>query len=57
MEVDVIIRNKMEPQKAKIFSEGKLVKVVPDKPVWAVSPGQIAVFIKNDVVLGGGWIK
>jgi tRNA-specific 2-thiouridylase len=56
MNVEVLVRNKAEPQKAKIVVEGKRVKVVPAKPVWAVSPGQIAVFLKGDVVLGGGWI-
>ena len=55
--VDVIIRNKMKPQKAKLFPYGKGVKVIPKEPIWAVSLGQIAVFIKDDVVLGGGWIE
>lgn len=53
----VVIRNKMEPKPVKIEPAGKRFKVIPDQPVWAVSPGQIAVFIKGDVVLGGGWIQ
>ena len=56
MNVDVLVRNKSEPQKARIVVVGKRVKVTPAKPIWAVSPGQIAVFLKGDVVLGGGWI-
>ncbi|MDD5181898.1 MAG: tRNA 2-thiouridine(34) synthase MnmA [Candidatus Nanoarchaeia archaeon] len=56
MNVDVLVRNKAEPQKAKILIAGNQVKVTPAKPIWAVSPGQIAVFLKGDVVLGGGWI-
>lgn len=57
MNVEVIIRNKMKPQKAKIVPKGKQLLVLPKKPFWAVSPGQIAVFLKGNVVLGGGWIK
>jgi len=57
MDVEVLIRNKTAPEKVKIVPEGEKVKVVPKKPVWAVSPGQIAVFIKKDLVLGGGWIE
>jgi tRNA-specific 2-thiouridylase len=57
MNVEVIIRNKMKPQTARIVPKGKQLLVVPTKPVWAVSPGQIAVFIKGKIVLGGGWIK
>ena len=56
LKAEVIIRNKMKPVKATISPQREKIKVVPEKPVWAVSPGQIAVFIKKDVVLGGGWI-
>ncbi len=56
-ESDVIIRNKMKPTPARIIPEKNKIKVVPKNPVWGVSPGQIAVFIKKDIVLGGGWIE
>ena len=52
----VLVRNKTKPKKVRVIPEGGKVKVVPLEPIWAVSPGQIAVFIKKDVVLGGGWI-
>ncbi|MCD6576203.1 MAG: tRNA 2-thiouridine(34) synthase MnmA [Nanoarchaeota archaeon] len=52
----VLVRNKTQPKRVRIIPEGKKAKVVPLEPIWAVSPGQIAVFIKKDVVLGGGWI-
>ena len=52
----VLVRNKSQPKKVKVIPQGKRVKVVPLEPIWAVSSGQIAVFIKRDVVLGGGWI-
>ena len=56
LNVEIIIRNKMKPVKARIFPEGKRVRVVPENPIWAVSSGQLAAFIKRDIVLGGGWI-
>ena len=54
--VEVLVRNKTQPKKVKIIPQGKKIKVVPREPIWAVSPGQIAVFIEKDVVFGGGWI-
>jgi tRNA-specific 2-thiouridylase len=56
MDVEVLVRNKAVPQKARLVPKGKHILVIPKKPIWAVSPGQIAVFIKKDLVLGGGWI-
>lgn len=54
---EVIIRDKMKPVKADLIPNDDCIKVLVKKPVWAVSPGQIAVFVRKDVVLGGGWIK
>jgi tRNA-specific 2-thiouridylase len=56
MLVQVLVRNKTSPRKVKIVPEGDKLKVIPLEPIWAVSAGQIAVFIKKDIVLGGGWI-
>lgn len=56
MEVEVIVRNKSRPQKAIITPEKNRVKVETVEPIWAVSPGQIAAFLKDEFVIGGGWI-
>lgn len=56
MNAEVLVRNKTEPKQCRIVPEEERVRVETAEPVWAVSPGQIAVFIKGDVVLGGGWI-
>lgn len=58
--VEVIVRNKQKPHKAVIIPDKKMknkVKVVSDEPIFAVSPGQLAVFFRNDLILGGGWIQ
>jgi len=53
----VRIRYKHREEKAKIYLSGKSsARVVFEKPQWAITPGQSAVFYKNNVVLGGGII-
>ncbi|MCS6969129.1 MAG: tRNA 2-thiouridine(34) synthase MnmA [Bernardetiaceae bacterium] len=42
---------------ATIIQEGNRVKVLFDKPVYAIAPGQAAVFYEGDDVVGGGWIE
>jgi tRNA-specific 2-thiouridylase len=37
--------------------EGDLARVTFDNPQWAITPGQAAVFYRNDLVVGGGWIQ
>lgn len=54
---EVKIRYLHKQAKARIKVIGKSVQVVFKQPQFAITPGQAAVFYKNDTVLGGGWIK
>lgn len=54
---EVQIRNRFEPQRATVGVENGQVVVEFDEPQRAVTPGQGAVFYREDVVVGGGWIQ
>jgi len=57
LEVDVKIRYSLKVSKAVITQEDDIIKVILDEPQRAVTPGQIAVFYDNDIVIGGGKIQ
>lgn len=54
-EVQVRYRSKPVPCTLKPL-DGHGVEVRPDEPLPSVTPGQAAVFYRNEQVLGGGWI-
>jgi tRNA-specific 2-thiouridylase len=58
MDVDVKIRYKALPERAVIYpiSQNK-VKIIFNKPVKSVTPGQSAVFYLGENVIGGGIIE
>ena len=48
-------RDKLEPALVISISEDR-VKVIFDKPKWAITPGQSVVFYEDDILIGGGII-
>ena len=58
MEVTVKTRYSSKVANAKIMQEDKgTIKVIFEEPQRAITPGQSAVFYKDDIVVGGGKIK
>lgn len=55
--VKVKIRSTMMEEDAVISPKNNNIYVKFDRPQWAITPGQSAVFYENDVVLGGGIIS
>ncbi len=54
---EVKIRHRHEPAPATIESTSpREVRVIFDQPQRAITPGQAAVFYRDEVVAGGGWI-
>ena len=56
IEVTTKVRYKSEGVKSTIKMEGSVIKVYFQEEVFAITPGQSAVFYKNDMLLGGGII-
>ena len=56
MEVDVKIRFRSKPVKATIFAENESYTIVTHQPLYAVTPGQSAVFYEGNDIVGGGII-
>jgi tRNA-specific 2-thiouridylase len=57
LEAEVQVRYRGTPVGARISKSGSGARVVFDKPVQAVVPGQFAVFYQGSRVLGGGLIR
>lgn len=52
------IRYRSPPSPARVFHrDGNSALVEFNDPVFAITPGQVAVFYKGEEVIGGGWIK
>ena len=56
IDVDVKTRYSSKMAKAKIIEDKNNIKVVFEEEQKAITPGQSAVFYKDDIVLGGGKI-
>jgi tRNA-specific 2-thiouridylase len=58
LRVEAKIRHRHEPAPALVtLIDNDCVEVVFDTPQRAVTPGQSAVFYRDDEVVGGGWIE
>jgi tRNA-specific 2-thiouridylase len=55
--VKVKLRSTMKEADAVISLKNSYIYVKFDRPQWAITPGQSAVFYEGDVVLGGGIIS
>jgi tRNA-specific 2-thiouridylase len=55
--LDIRIRYRFPPQKAKVIKKGKNAEINFKKPQRAITPGQSVVFYNKQRVLGGGIIK
>jgi tRNA-specific 2-thiouridylase len=54
---EIKIRNRHVPARATIYPTSEGAEIKFDQPQRAVTAGQGAVFYRNDLVLGGGWIQ
>jgi len=58
MKVEVKVRYLHPPASATVVPQDKnKVRVKFERPQWAITPGQAAVFYRGDIVVGGGTIE
>ncbi len=55
--LDVKIRYQHKPAKARVSKRGSHLSLEFSEPQRAVTPGQAAVFYRNQILMGGGWIR
>jgi len=57
LDVDTRVRYRHSPVRSRLIPDGStLATIIFETPQSAVTPGQGAVFYKDDEVIGGGWI-